>query len=385
MALIGLVNSYAQVNICDTYADMSKWTNSSIYQNDTLYATGNEDNKRMYMTVGMLSNIWQAQIDFTPVARSFAGPCLTLLAVTAGTKDWNYDGPYSTSNTMFSDQDGIAIVWNSDLNSSKSYLSVCIKDGRNRTVQNVAEGLINENVNYVVKFNRLSATTGKLTVTSGGVNIPGSPFTIDGILSSVIGLNTIQQGTTLGASSYRYCSAVVSNFSLLTNIPVNNSLLAPVVSNSMEVCQYSNITLGTYTPNVNSKYSWFVQNNTVPITFSKVSKLQIFKTLAFNTQKYFASYNTCGWISPMAEVLVTVNPTPSPVGQIMGSSVVNINQEINLTTTSVGGFWSSSNNNIVTVNSSGVVKGVAKGFANIYYKLFLGNCSSIATKQIEVK
>ena len=66
---------------------------------------------------------------------------------------------------------------------------------------------------------------------------------------------------------------------------------------------------------------------------------------------------------------ITVNPLPLP---ITGTATVCVGQTTALSTSSVGGTWSSSNSSLATVNSSGIVTGVANGTAVISYTLPTG-------------
>ena len=71
-------------------------------------------------------------------------------------------------------------------------------------------------------------------------------------------------------------------------------------------------------------------------------------------------------------VVVTVNPL---VSTISGTTTICIGGNTNLTDASSGGTWSSSDNTIATVGSTGIVTGVAGGYASITYTLSTG-CSN---------
>jgi uncharacterized protein YjdB len=77
----------------------------------------------------------------------------------------------------------------------------------------------------------------------------------------------------------------------------------------------------------------------------------------------------CTAIQPM-----TVNPTPVA---ITGTTVVCANSTTALSDATPGGTWSSSNNLVATVGTSGIVSGVAAGTVNIIYTLAAG-CTATA-------
>lgn len=83
-----------------------------------------------------------------------------------------------------------------------------------------------------------------------------------------------------------------------------------------------------------------------------------------------ASYSNNGCLTPALCV--------TPV--ISGSSSLSVGDYITLTADITGGTWASSNTSVATVNSSGVVYGVAVGSANITYT----NGTCVATKAISV-
>jgi len=81
------------------------------------------------------------------------------------------------------------------------------------------------------------------------------------------------------------------------------------------------------------------------------------------------SYSIAGACAPTAATTpVTINPFPY-AGVVTGASTVCQGFTTTLTDTVSGGTWSSGDTSIATVNSSGVVTGVAGGLANIYYSV----------------
>ena len=74
--------------------------------------------------------------------------------------------------------------------------------------------------------------------------------------------------------------------------------------------------------------------------------------------------SSCGIAT--ATMAVTINPLPN-TGTITGTPTLCVGGTTSLTDTATGGAWTSSNNTIATVSSTGMVTGVATGTATISY------------------
>jgi gliding motility-associated-like protein len=91
--------------------------------------------------------------------------------------------------------------------------------------------------------------------------------------------------------------------------------------------------------------------------------------------------NSC---SASKEAIVTVNPLPV-VNAITGTLTLFESGTTTLSSSTAGGAWSSSNPAVATVNSSGLVTGVAAGTANIIYTVTNANgCSAASTATVTV-
>jgi len=90
--------------------------------------------------------------------------------------------------------------------------------------------------------------------------------------------------------------------------------------------------------------------------------------------------NSCG--TTYVTKVATVNALPS-AGSITGTAVVCASATTALNDAAAGGVWSSSNTSVATVNSSGVVTGVAAGNATISYTVTnscgTANATAVAT------
>ncbi len=95
----------------------------------------------------------------------------------------------------------------------------------------------------------------------------------------------------------------------------------------------------------------------------------------------YTVFGSCG--TAIATRVVTVNPIPYS-GAISGASVVCSGNNLTLSVLASGGTWSSSAVGIATVNSSGVVSGIAAGTATISYSIASVCGSSLTTKVVTV-
>jgi uncharacterized protein YjdB len=92
--------------------------------------------------------------------------------------------------------------------------------------------------------------------------------------------------------------------------------------------------------------------------------------------------NICG--ASVATHTVTVSPIPS-IGAISGTVASCSGSPDLLTDTTAGGVWSSSNTSVATVNSLGIVTGIATGIATITYDVTnSGGCSAQATFTVNI-
>jgi hypothetical protein len=84
------------------------------------------------------------------------------------------------------------------------------------------------------------------------------------------------------------------------------------------------------------------------------------------------------------DVTVTVNPLPT-IAAITGTTSLCATQTTTLANTTSGGTWISRNNNIATINSSGLVTGVNAGTATIRYVVMNGSgCTDSVSSSVTV-
>lgn len=99
---------------------------------------------------------------------------------------------------------------------------------------------------------------------------------------------------------------------------------------------------------------------------------------------YTMTYVQNGCVSTKS---ISINTKPIPVvGPITGNTNVCVGSNIQLSDTTQGGVWSSSNINRATVDQSGIVTGVGAGNVTISYTVTRSNgCSTTQTYQITVQ
>ncbi|KAA5544991.1 Ig-like domain-containing protein [Adhaeribacter rhizoryzae] len=103
------------------------------------------------------------------------------------------------------------------------------------------------------------------------------------------------------------------------------------------------------------------------------------------TGTYYIKGTSIAGCYDIKPVTVTINQKPE-VAIITGSDDVCINSTITLANATLGGVWSSSDENIAIVSTNGVVLGKVAGIVTISYTVTTPNttCSTTATKQITV-
>ncbi len=99
---------------------------------------------------------------------------------------------------------------------------------------------------------------------------------------------------------------------------------------------------------------------------------------------YIKGTNPSTGCSVIQPVIVTINPQPA-VSPITGATVVCVNNSTKLSSATIGGVWSSSNNSVVIINAVGLVTAVGTGSATINYTVTNGNgCINAAITSMNV-
>ena len=211
-----------------------------------------------------------------------------------------------------------------------------------------------------------------ITLTDG---VAGGTWSSSGTGVATVGTTGIVSGVSFGTATISYtvtnsCGSVYATKIVSVGVvPVSGTVSGPGT-----VCAGSTITLtdtatgGTWS----SVYPSIATVNTAGV----VSGL----SAGIDTIKYTVT-NSCG--TAVATKVITVNPLPN-ASSISGATTVCVGSTITLTDTATGGTWSSVYPSIATVNTAGVVSGVAAGIDTVNYTVTNSCGSATATKVITV-
>ena len=141
--------------------------------------------------------------------------------------------------------------------------------------------------------------------------------------------------------------------------------LAPITG-STSVCTGQYITLS----NASGGGTWSSSDNNVATINSGGNVYGVAAGTAIMT---YSATNTCGTVSRTA----TITVGGLPLTNNTGNNNVCVGSTNTLSNTTAGGTWSSSDNNIATVDNAGVVTGVSAGYVYINYTVTAGSvCGS---------
>ncbi len=135
-------------------------------------------------------------------------------------------------------------------------------------------------------------------------------------------------------------------------------------------------------------YQWQKSTASSASGFSNISGATdtAYTSTALTTTTYYRCVTTCtfsGLADTSVAATITVNPLPD-AGSISGPSLVCIGSAITLSNTATGGSWVSSNTALATVNTSGIVTGIAAGSPIISYTATNGCGTATTTYAISI-
>jgi len=196
--------------------------------------------------------------------------------------------------------------------------------------------------------------------------------------------------------------SVATGVSLLSNFRIHEIQRTPAkpttptaYPNIIQICDGESATVTAQSPSSGSILRWYdavndgtllQESNTNSNTYTTPP---IFYSSPTDTTFIYvaASWNSgCPAESERTKIAIVVRPKPI-VDPIVGQNEVCVNSSITLSSNTVGGTWSSTDNTIASVNvSSGMVTGVGTGTVTIRYTLSNSqtSCSNYQEKEITV-
>lgn len=195
-----------------------------------------------------------------------------------------------------------------------------------------------------------------------GATTPLYETVIGGVWSSsatsvaTINASGVVAGVTAGTATISYvytnfCGSATTTY----NITVDPSPAVATISGTTSVCVSSAITLSDST----SGGIWSISNSHASISGAMVTGV-----LAGNDTVLYSYTNSCG--TAVTSYLITINPLPN-AGTITGYDSVCPGATITLSDGMSPGVWSSTDTTIATIDSVGIVAGVANGATTISY------------------
>ncbi len=239
------------------------------------------------------------------------------------------------------------------------------------------------------------------SATSANTNVVVNPLptvaAITGLNDVCVGSTTVLATTSIGGvwSSSNTAVATVSPSGVVTGITAGNAVLSYSITNvngcTNSVTAAMTVNAGTTATISASGTTTFCAGGSVTLTASSGSSyewntgsLNPSITVSASGSYYVNVTNALGCTATSVLTQVVVNPLPV-VTAITGSTEVCIGNTTQLANTTNGGVWSSSNNNIATVDANGLVTSVTAGSTTITYTVTNANgCTSSVSAVVNV-
>ncbi|MDE3143897.1 MAG: Ig-like domain-containing protein, partial [Bacteroidota bacterium] len=258
-------------------------------------------------------------------------------------------------------------------------ITYTVSSGCNSPVTASAIVTVNPNANAGVVSGTSPLCIGASATYSSNGDIGGTWSSSNTAVASVNAATGVVTAVSAGTATITYtvssgCNAPVTASASVT---VNPNANAGTVSGTSPLCIGSS---ATYSSTGDAGGTWS-SSNTAIATVNAATGLVTAISAGTATITYTVS-SGCN-VPVAASAIVTVNAVV--LNNISGDSTVCIGQTLQLTNSTAGGIWTSSNNSIATINNNGLVSGISSGNIIITYSFTnaLG-CSASITKNIYV-
>ena len=221
-----------------------------------------------------------------------------------------------------------------------------------------------------------STNTSYATISATGLvtGILSANIYMDYTVTNTVGCSTIQQ----------FLVSINSPFVFTCEGSIDNHSYPSLPNCTMTVCEGSPLWLSV-NPNFSNPPGavWTGPNGFNSPSINSNNDVLISSAITSAQAGVYTATYTGACVST-GTITVIVNPTPV-LDTIVGYATVCKGGMIQLTNTTPGGAWTSSNTNTVTINSGGIASGVVNGNSNITYTVSTASgCSAKVSKLITV-